>query len=143
MAWYDRAATSEDETVFTIYERTAWRPIGSTALHDINHLHRTAMFGILIGEPECRGKGYGTEATRLVLDYAFTALGLHNVMLQVFEFNLAGQRAYHKAGFRELGRRRQSHMMGGRLWDDIYMECLASEFASPVLGRIFVPDELR
>jgi hypothetical protein len=33
--------------------------------------------------------------------------------------------------------------MGGRLWDEVYMDCLASEFASPVLGRVFVPDEPR
>jgi hypothetical protein len=56
----------------------------------VDHRNRSATFGILIGEPECRGKGYGTETTRLMLDYAFTALGLHNVMLTVFEFNPAG-----------------------------------------------------
>jgi RimJ/RimL family protein N-acetyltransferase len=43
-----------------------------------------------MGKPDCRGKGYGTGTTRLMLDYAFTALGLHNVMLTVFEFNSAG-----------------------------------------------------
>jgi len=58
----------------------------------------------------------------------------------VFEFNLAGRRAYERAGFREVGRRRQGHRMGGRRWDVIYMDCLASEFTSPVLGRVFVPD---
>jgi RimJ/RimL family protein N-acetyltransferase len=56
----------------------------------VDHRNRSATFGILIGEPECRGKGYGTETTRLMLDYAFTTLGLHNVMLTVFEFNPAG-----------------------------------------------------
>ena len=50
-----------------------------------------------------------------MLDYAFTALGLHSVMLIVDEFNLAGRRAYEKAGFREFGRRRQCHWIGGRL----------------------------
>ena len=44
---------------------------------------------------------YGTEATRLVLDYAFTALGLHSVMLTCYEFNLAGRRAYEKVGFHD------------------------------------------
>jgi diamine N-acetyltransferase len=97
----------------------------------------------MIGEADCRGKGYGTETTRLMLDYAFTALGLHNVMLTVFEYNLAGRRAYEKAGFREFGRRRQSRWMGGRLWDEVYMDCLASEFTSPLLGHIFVPDQPR
>ncbi len=78
-----------------------------------------------------------------MLDYAFTALGLHNVMLTVFEFNPAGLRAYEKAGFREFGRRRQSRFMGGRLWDEVYMQCLAPDVASPVLARILTPDEPR
>ena len=78
-----------------------------------------------------------------MLDYGFTALGLHNILLQFFEYNLAGQRAYEKAGFRVCGRRRQCRFMGGRLWDEISMECLASEFVSPVLGKILIPDQPR
>jgi|SRR5215213_5858565 len=88
--WYERQSKSEDDVPFTIYERDTLQPIGNTGLHGVDHRNGTATFGILIGEPECRGKGYGTETTRLMLDYAFTALGLHNVMLTVFEFNPAG-----------------------------------------------------
>jgi len=138
--WFERVATGRD-VVFLLYERATRRPIGTCRLGEIDHRNGTAGFGIMIGEPECRGKGYGTEATRLVLDYAFTALGLHNVMLTVAEFNLAGRRTYEKVGFREIGRRRQDRRMGGRRWDTVYMDCLASEFTSPVLGRVFSPDE--
>ena len=88
--WYDRQSKAEEDVPFTIFERETLRPIGNTGLHGVDHRNRSATFGILIGEPECRGKGYGTETTRLMLDYAFTALGLHNVMLTVFEFNPAG-----------------------------------------------------
>ncbi len=91
---------------FIIYERATWRAIGTTAFHDVDHRNRTATFGILIGEVNARGQGYGTEATRLMLDYAFTALGLHSVLLTVAEYNHAGRRAYEKAGFRDCGRRR-------------------------------------
>lgn len=141
VAWFEHQAPGEIR--FTIYERATWRPLGTTVLREVNHRDRTAVFGVLIGEPDARGKGYGTETARLILDYAFTALGLHSVMLTVSEFNLAGRRAYEKAGFREIGRRRQCRWMGGRLWDDVYMDCLATEFASPVLGRVFTPDEPR
>jgi diamine N-acetyltransferase len=141
-AWYD-GVTSAGETVFTIYERATWRPIGNCGLLDVNHRNRTAEFGLLIGEVDARGKGYGTEATRLMLDYAFTALGIHNLMLRVFAYNLAGIRTYQKAGFREFGRRREAVWMGGRLWDTVYMECLATEFTSPVLADIFAPDAAR
>jgi diamine N-acetyltransferase len=51
-----------------------------------------------------------------------------------------GRRAYERAGFREFGRRRQCRWLGGRLWDDVYMDCLATEFSSPVLAHVFVPD---
>ncbi len=141
--WYERQARAEDEMLFTIYEREAMRPIGNTGLHGVDYRNRRATFGIMIGEADCRGKGFGTEATRLLLDYAFTALGLHNVMLTVFAFNPAGIRAYERAGFKEFGRRRECRTMGGGLYDEVYMDCLASEFESPVLGRVFRPDEPR
>jgi RimJ/RimL family protein N-acetyltransferase len=138
--WYERAASDTSAVHFTIYEITSWRPIGNSQWQDIDFRNRTAEMGIFIGDVADRGKGYGTEATRLMLDYAFTALGLHSVMLTSYAFNLAGQRAYEKAGFHMFGRRHECHWMGGRLWDEIYMECLASEFESPVLARLFAPD---
>lgn len=141
-AWYERATTPDPSSVyFTLYETAGRRPIGTTLWRDIDYRNRTAAMAMLIGDAADRGKGYGTEATRLMLDYAFTALGLHNVMLTCYAFNMAGQRAYEKAGFREFGRRHACRWMGGRLWDEIFMECLASEFESTVLARIFAPDE--
>src|SRR5687768_8893732 len=140
-AWFERQASANDPILFTIYERSSWKPIGNNDLRHIDWRHRTAEYGIAIGEPEARGKGYGTEATRLMLDYAFTALGLNNVLLHVYEFNHAGRRAYEKAGFREFGRQREARWFAGRRWDVIYMDCLAADFVSPVLANVFVPDE--
>ena len=142
-AWYEGTATGGDMLIFTIYERSTWRPVGNADLRHVDWRHGTAEFGIVIGEPDARGKGYGTETARLMLDYAFTALGLHSVMLTVTAYNLAGQRAYQKAGFREIGRRREAWRFGGRRWDVIYMDCVASEFESPVLAKVFVPDTPR
>lgn len=76
-----------------------------------------------------------------MLNYAFIARELHSVMLVLYEFNLAGRRACEQAGFQEFGRRQQCRMMGGRLREQIYMDCIATEFESPLLGRIFVADE--
>ena len=142
-AWYEGEATATTALWFTIYERATLRPIGHTDLFYVDYRNRTAQWGILIGEADARGKGYGTETARLMLDYAFTALGLHSVLLTTDEYNLAGRRAYEKAGFREFGRRRQCTWMNGRYWDMVYMDCLASEFTSPALGRVFVPDQPR
>jgi diamine N-acetyltransferase len=121
-AWYEQMTSDPSEITFLLYERATMRPVGTTGLSHIQYGDRSAMFGIFIGEPDARGRGYGTEATRLLLDYAFTALGLHNVGLEVAEWNVVGQRAYTRAGFRVCGRRRQCWQMGGRHWDEIHMD---------------------
>ena len=139
--WYDEWATSEKIVPFTVYARPELRPIGTASLFEVDHRSRSAEFGIFLGETDYRGKGYGMETTRLVLDYAFTVLGLHNVMLKVFDLNPAGKRAYEKAGFREFGRRRQSGRVGAELRDEIFMQCLSDGFESPVLRRTYGPGE--
>ena len=139
-AWYDRAATGEERYSFTIYDRKTWRPIGNCGLFDVDLRHRRAQVGIMIGESGMRGRGCGTEAMRLLLDFAFTALGLHSVMLSVYAYNPAAYRSYQKAGFREIGRRREARWYNGRFWDEIFMDILAAEFESPVLGAMLEPD---
>ncbi|MCX6020814.1 MAG: GNAT family protein [Chloroflexi bacterium] len=137
IAWYEGAAALSSDTVaFVIYERATLRPIGNTNLLHIDHAERTAEFGIMIGEKDCWGKGYGTETARLMLDYGFNGLNLHNIMLRAASYNDRGLRAYLRAGFREMGRRRQAHWIGGRAYDSVHMDCLASEFVSPVLARL-------
>lgn len=140
---FEDQVSSDDAHWFTIYELDPLRPIGTTDLFNIDYRYRSATFGVLIGEAEGRGKGLGTEVAILMIDYAFNALGLNNVMLIVSEYNLAGRRAYEKAGFREFGRRREADSIGGQLYDEIYMDIIASGFESPVLGKVFVPDEPR
>lgn len=142
-AWYEQRATASDTYWFIIYEVDNWRPIGRTNLSEVDWRNRSASYTVMIEEADARGKGYGTETTRLMLDYAFTALGLHSVMLEVSEYNLAGRRAYEKAGFREIGRRRQCDFLNGHFYDLIMMDCIATEFESPVLSKVFAPDVAR
>jgi diamine N-acetyltransferase len=102
-------------TEFTILEQASGHPIGNVAWRDIDWRNGTTEYVHFIGEADCRGKDYGTDVTRMMLDYAFNMLGLHNVMLRVYEYNIGGHRAYLKAGFRECGRRRQCKLLGGKL----------------------------
>ncbi len=133
--FYDSASTS-DAVWFAIYERATGRPIGTTQIREINRANGTATFGFMIGEPDFWNRGFGSEATSLVLDYAFHAMGLHNVQLRVFDNNSRGQRAYEKAGFRYVGRRRESYKLGQVRYDEVIMDALASDFKSPVLERL-------
>jgi RimJ/RimL family protein N-acetyltransferase len=91
---------------------------------------------IFIGGRSDWGKGYGAETARLMLDYGFTALGLDNIMLRVYSTNVRGIRAYTRAGFREVGRRRAAHRIGASAVDVVLMDCLPAEFRGPVLRRI-------
>jgi len=116
---------------FTIYERATWRLIGHTNLRDVNTVHRTGEIGILIGERDCRGKGYGTEVVRLILDFAFNGLNLHNVWLDTLSVNPSAVASYTRAGFREIGRRREAYRIGGQTYDVILMDCLARDFQRP------------
>lgn len=137
--WYARASRGDGGTFFIIYERGTGRPIGATSLEHIEQVQRIASFTIFIGEKEYWAKGYGTEATRLTLDYGFTVLGLHNIMLIVYSFNERGLRAYLRAGFTEIGRRRQAHRLAGKVSDVADKDCLATEFDSPVLRGVLEP----
>ena len=76
---------------FTIYDRSDDQPVGTVGLFDISYVHSSAELGIAIGER--RGQGLGTEATRLVLEWAFRTLGLHSVILGALAWNEAGLRA--------------------------------------------------
>jgi RimJ/RimL family protein N-acetyltransferase len=137
---YDARIHDPAAVWFTIYDQTDSRPIGLAWLYDVDHRHARASFGISIGNVGDRGRGLGTEATRLTLDYAFTSLGLQNVMLTVLAFNKAGISAYERAGFRVFGRRRNCSHANGKLHDIIYMECVPSEFTPPA-SRSFLYDE--
>jgi len=74
------------------------------------------------------GHGYGTESTDLMLEHAFTRLGLHRIGLSVFSFNERAIHSYQKSGFAIEGRAREAIWRGGRFWDEIAMSVLESEW---------------
>ena len=126
-AWYERISRSQTDVPFTLYELQHLQAIGNAGLHHIDYQQRTAEFGMLIGEKEFWGRGIGTETTRFVLQYAFHNLGLHNVLLQVYADNQAAIRAYTRAGFKLIGRRREARRDSGSVQDILLMDCLATD----------------
>ena len=133
--WFEHSASS-GRPQFTIYERATLRPIGNTGWLDLDSGNRTAELGIMIGEKDCWNRGYGTEAVRLMLEYGFTVLSLHSAFLRHVAYNGRGHRAYEKAGFRVIGRRRESVFWAGRAHDMVCMDCLASEFQGEALSHL-------
>ena len=95
-------------SLFLIVDASTDEPIGWCGLVRIEQVARRAMLAILIGETGYWGKGYGEEATRLLLDFGFNLLNLNSVELIVNEENARAIRCYEKVGFQVVGRRRQS-----------------------------------
>ncbi len=88
---------------YAVHEAPTDRLIGTTALTDISPHGTSALFRIVIGEKECWGRGYGTEATSLVVAEAFERHGLRQVRLEVFRHNPRAIAAYQRVGFQITG----------------------------------------
>jgi len=96
---------------------------------EVNHWpHGEGWAGIDIGPRHEWGRGYGTDAMRVMLRYAFTELNLHRVTLNAFEYNPRAMRSYAKVGFVSEGRRRQMLQRDGRRWDVIHMGILRNDW---------------
>ncbi len=101
--------------------------IGNIGLENINYKNGTASLGIFIGEKDNTSKGYGSEAIRLLVQYAFDSLRLHNIMLMVYDFNIRAIKAYTKCGFKEFGRQHEALFINGKYHDIVYMEIINSK----------------
>ena len=117
-----------DALAMAIHERGTDRLIGTCAFSQMDGDNGSALYHITIGEKDAWGKGFGTEATRLMLDHAFGSLGLHRVALFVFEFNERAIRSYERCGFVLEGRSRESIWRDGRWWDELAMSVLESDW---------------
>ncbi len=126
--WLEKQAESPDSHNFAIRELAGDQIIGETGLDGIRWNHGEAFVGIGLGRREYWGKGYGTDAMRIILRYAFMELNLRRISLDVFEYNPRGVRSYEKAGFTCEGRMRGMLLRAGRRWDLIYMGILREEW---------------
>ena len=126
--FFEARVTGPGSLALAIHLRVGDRLIGTCAFSQLDGDNGSALFHITIGERDCWGKGYGTEATAIMLDHAFSTLGLHLVGLAVFEFNERAIRSYLKVGFVVEGRSREAIWRGGRHWDELQMSILEGEW---------------
>lgn len=118
--WYTSRNLQVDRLDLAIVDNGTTSCVGEVVLNEWSPDDNSCNYRILIG-PRGRGRRLGSEATQLVLRYAFTALGLHRLSLEVLAFNVRARRVYQKAGFRARGARRA---------DIVPMAVLASEWAA-------------
>ncbi len=128
--WLDEEYKSEhpNMVLFAIRTLDGDKPIGFVDLNGFQGMHGDAFIGIGLGEPDFWGQGYGTDAMRVVVRYAFIVLNLHRVSLNVFEYNLRAIRSYEKAGFKIEGRLKSAMQRDGKRWDWFYMGLLRSDW---------------
>jgi RimJ/RimL family protein N-acetyltransferase len=124
----DNLYKSFGHIIFGVVQKSDNRLIGLVGLKDINMLNQTAEFYVIVGDRSIWGKGYGTEATKLMLRYAFLELNLNRVQTQDMEENVGGWRADEKAGFIYEGTLREAILRFGRHHNVRMYSILRKEF---------------
>lgn len=128
-AWCAGLLDASDRVDLAILDRATGSWLGEVVLNGIDFRSRGAGFRIALSSAEHFGKGYGSEATRLMLRYGFATLGLHRIELEVYAFNPRAIHVYEKLGFRREGVRRDALFMDGAFHDAIQMGILEDEFS--------------
>jgi RimJ/RimL family protein N-acetyltransferase len=132
--FFEARVTGVGSLALAVHLASTDRLIGTCAFSQLDGDNGSALFHITIGERDCWGRGYGSEATALMLEHAFGTLGLHRIALSVFEFNERAIRAYRRLGFTTEGRAREAIWRDGRFWDEIQMAILEDDWRA-VRGR--------
>ncbi|MDO8123113.1 MAG: GNAT family N-acetyltransferase [Candidatus Hermodarchaeota archaeon] len=114
--------------LFTIELLKLKRFLGVCGLNSVDWIHRSAELGIALSNKKYWGKGLGTEAIHLLVQFGFNVLNLHRIYLTVFEDNFRAQRVYEKIGFTKTGRQRETIRRLGRYFDLFSMDLLANEY---------------
>jgi RimJ/RimL family protein N-acetyltransferase len=126
--WFESISRRPDTVIFSIVDTQSDRLIGSCYLASIHHTHRTAELQIRIGCSDYRGRGYGTEAVKLLLKHGFHDLNLNRIYLHVFEDNIAAIKTYEKCNFQEEGTLRKAVFVNGKYKNVKMLSILKDEF---------------
>jgi RimJ/RimL family protein N-acetyltransferase len=127
LAWFKSRNDTDDRLDLAVVDRATGGCVGEAVLNQWDPGNESANFRILIG-PAGQNRGLGTEATRLIIGYAFEYLGLHRITLEVYAFNPRARRVYEKVGFQVEGVLRESLRYEDEWVDATLMSILASEW---------------
>lgn len=128
---YGEWAQADDRLVLGVIDRASGDLVGEVVLAGWDEGNRSCWFRTLIGAAG-RGRGLGTEATRLIVDHGFRELGLHRITLEVYDFNPRARHVYEKVGFVHEGTGRDALLFDGEWIDVHYLAALAPEWTGTV-----------
>jgi RimJ/RimL family protein N-acetyltransferase len=133
--WAERWTRSNDyRNVALAIETLEGEHIGNCGLHDGSPEERTAELGVLIGEKQRWGHGYGFDALRTLLCFGFREMNLRRIWLRVDEDHERGIALYERLGFHHEGRMRGAHWRRGRAVDFLVMGIAREEFDARYAG---------
>jgi RimJ/RimL family protein N-acetyltransferase len=122
----ERVVAADDRADFAILDESGTY-IGEVVLNELDEDNLAVNYRIALASSAARGRGYGTEAGRAAVEWAFDTAGLHRIALDVYSFNPVAQRSYEKIGFRVEGRARHTLLWDGEWADSILMGMLATD----------------
>jgi RimJ/RimL family protein N-acetyltransferase len=127
--WFEQAMEGDPLRAFrfSIHTLAGDKLIGTASLVP-NWVHADAMLGIIIGDRDYWGRGFGTDAMELILQYGFLELNLHRITLSVHSYNTRARRVYEKVGLKVEGVMRGDTLKEGRRTDGIEMGILRREW---------------
>jgi RimJ/RimL family protein N-acetyltransferase len=125
--WLSTRQDHDNRADWTIVRREDGAVLGEAVLNDLDTHSASVNFRIALVGPHVFGKGYGTEATRLVVDYALDVAKLHRISLSVYDFNPRARRVYEKCGFVHEGLQRDALYWEGHWVNSILMSILDSD----------------
>ena len=126
--WFEEIRKSNKDVVFMIIDKNTDQEIGFCGFHEIRWIHRSAEYRAFIGEKEFWGKGYGQEATKLMLRYGFELLNFNRIWLGVNAEHKRAINSYLKCGFTKEGVLRQEIYRNSKYYDVIRMSILREEY---------------
>ena len=109
--------------------------IGHVELMNIDRDERTTHMGsVLIGDPDYRGKGLGSEMIKRAVDFAFNILGVKEVTLTVYDFNETDISCYRRIGFEDYRFHARGRRFEGEYWDMKIMRLKRDDWAKKRQG---------
>ena len=130
--WLDRAMqASATERHFAIERKDDRSHIGNASIHDIDWVSRTAAFGLFVGEPSAWNRGFGSDAIRTLVRFAFEEMNLRKLRINVFDYNDRAKHVLETQGF----------VVEGRLREEFYREGTYHDIVQLSIFRDAVPQE--
>ena len=105
------------ERHFAVERKDDRTHIGNASIHDIDWVSRTAAFGLFIGEPSAWNRGFGGDAIRTLVRFAFDEMNLRKLHIRVFEYNDRAKHVLETQGFVQEGRLRREFYREGSYHD--------------------------